>query len=253
MAEDKDFQQSIDDMNARAAAQRLDDYHNEMGGRDVGRISRFLPASASGGTAGDRRKAEREQAMNRLQLLLLNDPAYAAQYRDTQEALQDAQARLDEMLDQVRQLLNAAETELQETLDQAARLEDGRRVFKDQSGAITFEDGTEVDEVLAASVVWRGDEPTLEEMSTRKARASGLEELILDIQTGQARIGDIQIRMQDERDPVAKDEMKEFKDEVEGMTHGLEERKTHFMNASPETPDQKTTARPDLTMAVPEI
>lgn len=223
MVEDKDFQQSIDDMNARSDAQRHDDYNNEMAGRDVGRIARFLPETAATGTAGDKRKAEREQAMNRLQLLLLNDPAYAAQYRETQEALQSAQTRLDAMMDQVQVLLAEAHTALQDTLDRAARLEDGRRVFRDKNGNVTFEDGTDVDEVLAASVVWRGDEPTLKEVNARKSRVSGLDELILDIQTGQAWIGDIQIRMQDESDPVTTDEMVGFKEEVETVVSDLDD------------------------------
>ncbi|MEL6734613.1 MAG: hypothetical protein AAFO98_01860, partial [Pseudomonadota bacterium] len=71
-------------------AQTMDDFHNEMAGRDVGRISRFIGASASSSVEGQKRRNERSADNASLQIMMAN-AAYQALVHQTIETLQDAQ------------------------------------------------------------------------------------------------------------------------------------------------------------------
>ena len=71
--------------------QDLEDYQNELAGRETGRAKRFLRPEARGGQSRERQERERRN-WSRLQTLLHTDPAYAAQYNDTMDLLARAEA-----------------------------------------------------------------------------------------------------------------------------------------------------------------
>ncbi len=204
-------------------AQDFDDLQNEMAGRDVGRISRFLNADARDAKSDDKRRSERETALTNLQIMMMNDPAYAALYRDTARTLHETQTFLDQSLEQVQAAKLETQAAMADALDKAARLPDGTQVFKDREGQVRQTDGSIVLDALVASIVWNGTEPTFEEMRTNKNRADGLDELESDILAGQVEIGAMQGRMDDQENPVSAEELDRFKDRAQEIEAGIEE------------------------------
>ena len=90
------------DERAAKRAQDLDDLHNEMAGRDGGRINRFFGEASAPRSEREKQKAEREAQFTNLQLLLLNDPEYAQLFRETETKLRQAQNRLDVALETIQ-------------------------------------------------------------------------------------------------------------------------------------------------------
>lgn len=253
MVEDQDFQRETKLADGRRKGQLMDDFHNEMAGRDVGRIARFLPETADRRGANGMNKDKHAEALNRLQLLLLNSPAYAALYRETEQALRGSQSRLEQLMERIEQMLAETKADLDTTLARAARLEDGRRVFKDKDGNVRFADGRAVDAILTASVVWKGDEPGLDEIRTKRERAERLTELQSDIAAGQAEIGTMQLRMQNEEEPVDEDEMKSMKDRAQEMTIGLEQKAKTVLETDLSASTKAAAPKPDLDTAIPKL
>lgn len=79
---------------AAKRTQDLDDLHNEMAGRDVGRINRFFGEASAPRSERGKQKAEREVQLTNLQVLLMNDPEYAQLFRETETKLRQGQNRL---------------------------------------------------------------------------------------------------------------------------------------------------------------
>lgn len=81
---------------AREARRRrdTDDFNNEIVGREVGRIKRFLPDSADPAEA-KKRDGRDHQRLSTLMTLIQNDPEYAALYEDTLDKLRDAEEATD--------------------------------------------------------------------------------------------------------------------------------------------------------------
>ncbi len=101
----------------------FDDLQHEMTGRDVGRISRFLPEGDPRSAEAKRRKSERERVRHQL-AMLLQDPIYRARYDDTWDGLRRAEAATDRALDALTEQIALAQSALQQMEDDAAALPD---------------------------------------------------------------------------------------------------------------------------------
>lgn len=109
-------------------AQDFDDLQNEMAGRDVGRISRFLSAEAREDRSNGKRGSRKESELTTLQILMMNDPEYAQLFRETEHKLRDVQTRLDTAMDAVLLAQEVAREKLKGTLSYAARAEEEARL-----------------------------------------------------------------------------------------------------------------------------
>lgn len=181
-------------------AKRMQDAHdlnNEMAGRDVGRINRFFGEASSPRADGDKRKAEREAQLTNLQMLMMNDPAYAQLFRETETKLRQAQNRLDAALE-------------------AIRLEKER-----------------IEEALFRENLT--DQQRQEELE----RLDALAELEADVLAGQAEIGDMQERMDDQRDPTSASSMQDFTERAESIVSDIERRVQNEMSRSAPAPQSE--------------
>lgn len=233
---------AFDDEGERLAtlfrrAQDRDDYNNEMAGRDVGRQDRFLPADAQSSRASESKRAKRAEALTRLQLLMANQ-AYAEQFRLTARHLNEAQDRLDTLLERVRWEIELAQLALTEKRERAARLEDGTRIYLDQSGNIRMENGAQVADKLAAGVIWNGDEPSYESMQDDHGRIGRLRSIERDTHAGQSRIGEMQEDLKDNDDPKTEDEMNSLRGKADEIVQGLE---TRFEDTLPPPPESEAS------------
>ena len=218
-------------------ARDFDDLQNEAAGREVGRMPRFLAAEDVSPRASERKRAERAEALTRLQLLLLNDPAYAALHKETTEKLNEVQNRLAEAMERVLALRARTDAELAEMLKKAARTADGEAVFRDANGDVRTADGRKVDDDMAATAVWHGGEPSFEDYRRNRERDEGLDDLAGDIGAGQAEVGDMQDKGQDQENPATAEELRRRKERAEEIAGGVEERLDREMSMSQPSSD----------------
>lgn len=250
--ENDDEFERLNDRFARHARD-FDDLQNEMSGRDVGKAARFLQNGLNGAASSSKSKQERAEALTRLQLLL-NDPAYAALYRETATALADAQRKLESMLERARFEIERNAAAIDDMRDRAARLEGGIQVYRDRDAQVRTEGGRIIADALAAGIIWSGTEPSFEDIQANIERRERLVALEADILTGQAEIGEMQVAMDDEDDPRTEPEMDDFKARAEEIVGNAEQRieaELQTPDSAPQSSEQSYVSATKLT--VPEI
>lgn len=190
-------------------AQLRDDFNNEMAGRDVGRISRFLSADTREARTNGNKREERRAAMTTLQMLLSNDPEYARLYRDTERRLHEAQDRLDAALETVLRTKEQTEERLRNARNEAER-------------------------------------------QAQQERLDTLNDLENDIRSGQAEIGDMQLRMGDQENHVQSEEMEGFHDRLDEIENAIAPR-VEAITASRSTVLPDSNADAVFSKATPDI
>ncbi|MEL6467791.1 MAG: hypothetical protein AAFQ58_22735 [Pseudomonadota bacterium] len=225
----------LKDRFARLAQDR-DDLNNEMAGRDVGRITRFFGGAATNSTDSQRRDKRRTAFETQLQIMMAN-AAYRALYEETAEVLNNAQRRIDAVWERVQALQEANAEALDAMESTAARLPDGEIVFRDRAGDVRHRDGRLVEAELAATILWRGDEPNFEDWQSLQERGERLEALEADARAGQARIGDLDSERQNDDDPPSVDALEAMQDEAEAIANGLETGLASFEQDGAATPE----------------
>ncbi len=111
----------------KAAERDMIELNHEIAGVETGRIKRFLnegSLSFSGETKKE--KAERE-FRTMLDMLLAEDPIYAALYKQVTEKIEKAQQAVNLALVDINQRLEAFDRKLQLLYDNAAELPDGNQ------------------------------------------------------------------------------------------------------------------------------
>ncbi|WP_299825329.1 hypothetical protein [uncultured Roseobacter sp.] len=164
------------DQKEIAAAQRreFDDLQNEIAGRETGRRARFLKDGPGSEAEKKKEREAQHRALTRL-AQLLNDPVYRAKYDGVLRLLSDAERATEAAIDQLNSQIDAAQSELDDMMGNAARLPDGTRVFRDADGVVRREDGSVVEDHLAETIIWTGNEPSFEDVQDAKARLDDLQ------------------------------------------------------------------------------
>ena len=230
-------------------AQSMDDFNNEMAGRDVGRISRFVGASSSGSVEGRHRREGQKDQDTRFQMMAAT-MAYQALLEDAIEVLQKVQARISTVLDTVKNMRAADEVAQDQRAARAARLPDGSSVFRDDNGKVRRDNGEIVAAELAATIIWRGDEPGYEEWQFHRERLQQLKALEIDAMATQQSVGDMQARVEDGDIQPSADELEEIGAEAESIADNLEQRLDTLLSHRVETPQ----ADPGFTaIVIPEL
>ncbi|WP_316364682.1 hypothetical protein [Candidatus Thiodiazotropha sp. CDECU1] len=140
------------DSKAQTERDRIDLNH-EHAGNDTGRIKRFLVEGASGYSAQSEEKKSERRLQTLLEILLAEDPQYAALYKRVSEKLNDAQQAVDSALVDINQRLEASDRKLQQMRENAGELEDGTKVFRSSlDGSIYTEDGQRLSDEEAHNI-----------------------------------------------------------------------------------------------------
>jgi hypothetical protein len=220
------------------AKRRIDfnDLQSELAGLDTGRARRFLTERQYEERRSAHSGERRAESLSRLQLLLATNPRYVALYLDTFDALRGAEDATERAMAKAAEALERAQRKLQETLDRAARLPDGTRVFKDRNGQVWSEHGVRVSEVDAASIVWRGDEPTREEFTADKAAVGTITRVTNELRVNQADLGQIREQMTDEGNPADEAGLAEMRRRADGYRQRAEQTLSTVLNEPAPTP-----------------
>lgn len=204
--------------NAAAEKRRVqdfDDLQNELSGNDVGRIQRFLSPEARA-LLTDKRNGKQSAAMTALDLMLLDNPHYAEIYHHAMDKMADYENATERALVKLEAKLSDAEADIENTLDHAATLPDGRKVFRDADGQVWDEHQNLIDEATAASIEWQGSEPSYETYLGQRHRAQELRDSIHDVRVYQTDVlGVLRDKMTNPDHPMSADEIKKEIEEAE--------------------------------------
>ncbi|MEM8575702.1 MAG: hypothetical protein AAGF48_13845 [Pseudomonadota bacterium] len=204
--------------DARAMRQNRDfrDLQDELAGRENGRLKRFLSDEEHSPRAAERKRAERMEAMTRLELLLATNQAYAQQYRQVMDQLMIAEAATARALAKAEAAQAQAEDDLQALRDRAARLDDGRLVFKDADGRVRDETGKILPDIDPDSVAWPMNAPTYEDWEKAQDHAQNAAETVDRVRDYQVDVlGRARDRLSDETNPPDENKLEEILGNIE--------------------------------------
>lgn len=212
----RDFHTAAQALTEKQRQIDLDDLGNEMAGRETGRNSRFRNKEDSNSEAAQRRRANTQAHMTALETMLLNDPEYAKIYNDTMDLLAEAEQVVEGALAQAEQALKQSSEELQTMLDNASQLPDGRKVFRDEEGQVWTADNERVSPEEAESIVWKDGSPSHTDFQKQKQLHQDRQQRYDDLYDSRYNVlGDIRNRMEDQDNPVAKEDVKGIQDTIE--------------------------------------
>ena len=202
--------------NERIRQQDRDDLNHELAGVDVGRIKRFLSPESRDIVDGERKS---EKALSALELLLLSAD-YAQAFEATEQAIREAQQKAGKFLDKVDQAIEKLQQEIDETLEQAVTLPNGKKAFMNAHGEVFTEDGERVDQAIVDGFDWT-DKPSLELRDDQLRRMDQMRELDVEGTDLSLRLGEIDNALHDEDNPPDRDEVDALSDEVDGISSEL--------------------------------
>lgn len=202
-----------DDPTNNKSRQDFDDQQNELAGRETGRMTRF---GVGGDAARDlAEKKKRERAFRTALQLLMDDPEYAQLYKDLGSSLSVAEHKTDTAIEQAQELLLAARQELEGILDRAPLLPNGKRVFRDENGAVYDEDGEIVPAEIADGILWPDDAPGNHEYRVQLDRVGALDTHLGDLNAYRTdTLGGIRNNYDDQDNPMSKDDMQDALDAI---------------------------------------
>lgn len=219
-----DFDKILQSQAETRRLQNFDDLQNEMAGVEVGRMARFLSPEARE-LLLNKRNGKVSGSMTALDLMLLNDPAYAELYASTMTALQKAEQATEKALEKALKKTNVFETELSNTLSRAKQLPNGTRVFKDKQGAIWTEDDVQIDPDIARTLDWSGLEPSFEIYKKQKQNLNSSQLEINDIRKYQTDVlGHIRGELTDHNNPKPVDDIEVYNSQIHDLMPQIVER-----------------------------
>ncbi|MBL1419286.1 MAG: hypothetical protein COC24_002130 [Alphaproteobacteria bacterium] len=209
-----DFEDSILEQAEKRRVQDFDDLQNELGGNDVGRIMRFLSADARAHLI-EKRTGKNLNGLNALEIMLLTNPEYARAYEGAMNALEDAEFATERALIKLEAKLETAKAGLQLSLDNAAELTDGTKVFSDKGNKFKNENGDIIDDDLATQIELQGNEPSYETYSEDKNSVQMLENSIYEVRVYQTDVlGNARARLSNTTSPESKENVMDIKDNI---------------------------------------
>lgn len=113
----------------------VDDLNHAIAGVDVGRMRKHIQQSETDPRTG-RKTSAAERLSRTLQWLLLNDESYALAHRVAMTTTNDAMDAAAQALSDVKAALMQATADIEDILNRAATLPDGRKVFRDGNGKV---------------------------------------------------------------------------------------------------------------------
>lgn len=226
------FNEHADALRLKREAQDRDDYNFAVSGVGVGRQRKHLQDGEIDPLTGEKKKDAIADALQRsLEELLLN-PQYRIAHENLVSAVRDASSQADRMLDDIRIQLDEARDAINIMLSKAARLKDGRMVFKFADGRVEDENGNIIDDALTQHIIWTPDMPTGEEFRGLQDRINRLEDAEREVLGIQTEIGDINNRAHDNENPFTPDALQTQTDRVNDLRNQLEEIRTNVLETT---------------------
>jgi len=238
---DKELQ-DFNDIETLAADKRREqdfaDLQHEISGIEVGRIRRFLSAEAFDVAQGRQNGKAGSSKLSALDVMLLNDPVYAALYNETYSMLENAEAATERALMKAEQALEQAQEDHDQLMDNAAELPDGTKVFRDADGNVWTADGKQVQGDALNSIQWKGNEPSYQDYLNSKDKLDAANKSVFDLRHYQVDVlGRVRDDMTDPDNPPSADDLNRYKDQMKsGMPPAVKRELSSDMEQPQPTP-----------------
>ena len=228
------------------AAQALRDWHNDISGVDVGRMTRTaIPDNDTLNDAKSKRKDD--TALD----IILSSIDYDQMFADTQSRATDARSRGEDIGNRISALQEREDAAMQDILDRAVTMPNGRKAFLAANGEARTIDGKTLDPALVAGIDWTG-RPTWEQYQTQSQRLEALDDLADRNAAFLNEVGGVQDRLDDDDRPTP-DELRALNEQLSGVEDGFDTIETELdkFSASPTT--QPTLISPVAATAIPDF
>lgn len=196
--------------NEKRKAQDLEDLNHERVGADVGRISRFLGSDAHNIINGERKD---RKGIDPLELALLS-AEYMQAFENADLGIRGAQQKGDKVRAKLDEAIEQLQREIDETLEDAVTMPDGRKAFMNEHGEAFTEDGERVDQAIVDGIDWAG-RPSLEKREDQLRRMAKLHELSGQEQRLSFRLGELHNELHD--DKPSQDRVDEIRKEADAI------------------------------------
>ena len=165
-----------------------------------------LPTSRRG-------KDDRDDALD----IILSTIPYEQKLFETYQRLGDAEDGVDRLIESAARHFDTEQTKLDDLEAQAAQTADGTRVARsDQDGHIyAIETGCRISDEDAATIIWRGDEPSLETIDAQRERADQAHDTLERARGKEARLGDLREELSDGK--PSRERLNDIQDEIAGI------------------------------------
>jgi hypothetical protein len=196
-----------------------DDLNRELLGANASRQSRFFPGDAAD-LYGDSEKAKSERAYRSLlDMLLAEDPQYAALYNRVSEKIIHASRATDQALIEANHRLEESVEMLQKYRESAAELPDGTKVFRSsEDGHIYTEDGRRLTDDEAQGVSVPDDASSWEDYKALREAIDRAERDIQEIERYKREVlQPAQEQMSNPNHPPSKEELETLNEELDAQ------------------------------------
>ncbi|MEM9128907.1 MAG: hypothetical protein AAGA97_04215 [Pseudomonadota bacterium] len=180
----------------------IDDYNHAVAGVNVGRMRKHIPKAATDTVTG-KKETVADRVARTLQWLLMNDENYARAHKTAVVATNDAMDAAASALSNIKVALKQSAADVEDILNRAATLPDGRKVFRDGQGGVVDQDGNRIAQDIADGIIWRGDEPTYHEYRAEIDRADALRRAHDEVLGIEAELGGYQGELSDNQNPAS--------------------------------------------------
>ncbi|MEP2943002.1 MAG: hypothetical protein ABJN40_01625 [Sneathiella sp.] len=234
--------------NEKRKAQDLEDLNHERSGVESGRMQRFLVGG--NGSIAQQAKKDREDAQLRTMLdVLMQDQEYAALWNEVDQDTLKAQSKVDALQERIDTAIEQAKEGLQQTLNDAVTLPDGRKAFMGEDGVVRAADGQKVDPAIVSGIDWTG-RPTYDDYRKQRDTLDKLNDLDRQNRANSAKLGDIRNRLHDDENPSSKDDLKRDKDTVRDIEKDIDGLNVQVDAALSKDQPQQTT---EMSIAPPAL
>ncbi|AQZ50871.1 hypothetical protein [Martelella mediterranea] len=200
----------------KRSQQDFDDLQNEVAGRDVGRIERFLNGEGNHPNSEKQRRKAREEQLSRF-MMLMSDPVYAKLYDDWGKKLNETRQFLDDARDQLAAFRARIEAERLDIDSRAVRLPDGTLAYRGEDDRAYNRDGTLSDNPDAQDIIWSEDSARLAESQHNDELAGRADRLEKKLDHADMIHGEMVERRDNTNDPQTPDAIKADMQSLDGI------------------------------------
>lgn len=235
-----------DDLHQAALQKRAVDFADqqaELGDHNGGKAERFTTATEKARRQRARQGRSTEAGLSLHQRLMLS-ASYHAAYERLGEVLAKAEQAIAGALSQSAERLVALRQAMEAVRENAARLPDGTRVYRDEEGRIWSEDGRNFDH-MGDVIVWPENASGLSDFTGARDAIEAEIENSARLRRIEIDIGEIRDRYEDDENAMTRDEIEAAMEEAQKVSEATGQ-EMELSNTDPELTQQNSFAIPTM-------
>ena len=250
-----DFNEHSDSLRVKREAADFDDLNHAMSGTEVGRQRKHIPNNHEiDPITGEKKRDGLEEFLQQtLAQLLASNEQYRLRHENLISSLQDTAEFTQSTLERIVSELVGERSAIDKLLFSAAKLSDGRKVFKDKHSNVRNEDGAIIPPELASKIEWAGNEPTYEEYVAQKNRIAELEIAEREIRGIETELGGIRGDVTNNEKPLTPQQQGTVQKQTDALKERVQKIEADVLKITNEhiIADQKITD--EISESVPNI